>query len=134
MTKRATPTLAPVKKVLIESPFKGKNISDRASNRQFARDVCKWAVHNGYNPYASHLFFTQFLNDDLPGDRKFGINLGLMWGEYCDEVWFCYQYPQQFYDSQGMQKAHKYWTEKGKLIKFMLFDSVGNFIREDSEI
>lgn len=82
--------------VSIESPYKG----DMDKNREFARNVCRYAVNAGYNPYAMHIFFTQFLEDGSPEERATGIECGLAWGALADEVWFCLRQGESL--SEGM--------------------------------
>lgn len=72
--------------VLVESPFAGRGDDigwsgmDADMNKQYALDLCAYLVRRGDAPYASHLFFTQFLDDKLPDQRKLGIEAGLAWG------------------------------------------------------
>lgn len=65
--------------------------------------------------------------------RKRGIKFGLEWGELCDEIWFCYQHSDWALRSKEMVAALAHWREKGKVIRFFLFDNHSNLIREDSE-
>ncbi len=41
----------------------------------------------GYAPFAPHLLYTSFLDDDDLQQRALGIQLGLQFMEACDEVW-----------------------------------------------
>lgn len=58
---------------------------------QNVENAKKYCVHviNEENaiPIAPHLLFTQFLDDEVPADRKLGLDLGLALLEYCDEIW-----------------------------------------------
>ena len=74
-----------MKRVLIESPFAGE--VDR--NQMYAR----FCLHDSVTrfkeaPYASHLLFTQefILDDDVPEERKLGIDAGLVWGEVAEKT------------------------------------------------
>ena len=49
--------------------------------------MCRMAVDAGYIPFAPHLLFTQFLDDNDPAQRKLGIAMGLQFMSLCDEVW-----------------------------------------------
>ena len=66
-----------MKPVIIESPFKG----DRERNLSYARDLLRFCLERGEAPFASHLLYTQCLDDDLPKQRALGIQAGLVWGE-----------------------------------------------------
>lgn len=62
-------------KVAIESPFAG----DVERNKRYAHFCARDCLRRGENPYASHLFFTQFLDDVDPKQREVGIQAGLEW-------------------------------------------------------
>lgn len=70
-------------KVYICSPFSG----DIKNNIRKARYYCHFAVKQGYIPYASHLFFPQFLSDDNPKERELGIFMGMIFLDGCKECW-----------------------------------------------
>lgn len=74
--------------VILESPFrppKGLPESERLAlierNRNYARDCLLHSLRLGEAPFASHLLFTQVLNDELPLEREHGIAAGLAIGE-----------------------------------------------------
>lgn len=74
--------------VLVESPFAGRHVvvasrfavRDAEENLRYAHALCRHLALDGLAPYASHLFFTQFLDDTIPSERKIGIDAGLEWG------------------------------------------------------
>lgn len=41
----------------------------------------------GHLPFAPHLFFPQFLSEDIKRERDDRIKLGLKILEMCDEIW-----------------------------------------------
>jgi hypothetical protein len=69
-----------VRLIAIESPCAG----DFVRNRRYAL----WAVYDAYKrgdaAYASHLFYTQVLDDTVPDERAFGIAAGLAWAARAD--------------------------------------------------
>jgi len=78
---------------IVESPFKTAEIVlangetatiEEAKNIEYAKACCLWALDQCYSPYASHLFFTQFLDDSIPEQRKLGIQAGITWGSAAD--------------------------------------------------
>lgn len=71
-----------MRRVIVESPYKGIV----SLNVEYAREACRDCLRRGEAPYASHLFFTQFLNDDIPEDRDLGIQAGLEWGAAAQAV------------------------------------------------
>lgn len=76
--------------VIIESPYRG----DVEPNLDYARRCCRDSFNRGEQPFASHLFYPQFLNDDLLKEREAGIGFGYAlwnWADkitfYCDRGW-----------------------------------------------
>lgn len=67
---------------IIESPFKGQGdnpeaiIEDRKKKMDYARECCRDSYTRGEHPFASHLFYPQFMNDNDPTERQAGINFG----------------------------------------------------------
>jgi hypothetical protein len=66
--------------VILESPYAGDVAENLAYARRAALDCCL----RGESPQASHLLFTQFLDDGIPGQRELGISLGLAWNRVAD--------------------------------------------------
>ena len=81
------------KKVFICSPFavKAKEEDKKAveffKNIRLAQVASWYAVIEGAIPYTPHLYFTQFLDDEVKESRELGQLLGQMWLEECDELW-----------------------------------------------
>lgn len=61
-------------KVVIESPYKGDQ-----RNVVYARECLKDSLMRGEAPFASHLLYTQVLDDKDPEHRKTGIKAGHEW-------------------------------------------------------
>lgn len=78
-----------MRRVLIESPFKGKGSDTKARkideliNTRYARVATHDSLMRGEAPFTMHLLYTQegILNDDYPDERDLGIAAGLAWGE-----------------------------------------------------
>ena len=64
-------------RVILESPYAG----DIEKNIEYARKCVRDSLLRGEAPIASHLLYTQegILNDDIPEERKHGIDAGLAW-------------------------------------------------------
>lgn len=62
-----------MKFAIIESPFAG----DVEQNVQYAKECMIDSINRGEAPFASHLMYTQFLDDDNERQRTIGINAGL---------------------------------------------------------
>lgn len=66
--------------VCIESPYAG----DVGANVAYARRAMKDALDHGEAPFASHLLYTQVLDDDIPSERDYGMAAGFAFGDRCD--------------------------------------------------
>lgn len=70
--------------VIVESPYAG-NV---AENEEYARRACLDCIERGEVPFASHLFYAQFLDDSDSQARKLGIELGYELWEFADKIVF----------------------------------------------
>lgn len=69
--------------VVIESPLSG----DFVRNRKYAIAAMRDSLLNhGEAPYASHLLYTQMLDDESPEERTLGMNAGFEWGSHANKV------------------------------------------------
>lgn len=67
-----------MKLVVIESPLSG----DFERNVRYAKlCILDALVNYGEAPYASHLLYTQCLDDEIPEQRKLGMEAGFFWAE-----------------------------------------------------
>jgi len=62
---------------------------NREENIKAAEDICRFIMKKGYTPFAPHLLYTRFTDDDRPDQRKAGIRCGLEMLSRCDEMWVC---------------------------------------------
>lgn len=69
--------------VFICSPFAG----DVDCNISKAQGYSRFAISKGYIPFAPHLLFPQFLNDDDKSQRELGLFCGMVFMSKCREVW-----------------------------------------------
>ena len=71
-----------MKYVFICSPYRpvGEDPeTELRKNIDQAKRACRLAVSRGLIPLAPHLYFTQFLDDNDPQERKFGQQAGKEW-------------------------------------------------------
>jgi hypothetical protein len=92
--------------VLLESPFAGKTPEDLARNRQYALDAMRHSLYLGEAPFASHLLYTQMLDDDVPLERSMGIEAGLAIGLRADLT--------AVYHDLGISRGMEYGIEAAK--------------------
>ena len=95
----------PMIRVILESPYAG----DVERNLAYARMAVKDSLLRGEAPIASHLLYTQegILDDNVPYERKLGINAGLAWKDVADKHVFYIDYGY----SKGMEYAKQYATQ-----------------------
>jgi hypothetical protein len=67
-------------RVIIESPYSG----DIERNTLYARRALADSLSRGEAPSASHLLYTQVLNDSKPKERLKGMNAGFAWMEVAE--------------------------------------------------
>lgn len=87
----------------IISPYGGET----ERNIEYAKQVTKVAINQGYAPITPHLYITQVLDDNNAGERALGLTVGL---ELLDKVDIAFV-GLKYGVSQGMKaeikKAHK---------------------------
>lgn len=96
--------------VYICSPYSG----DTEKNAEKARKYSRFAVKNNCLPITPHIYFTQFMNDDLPEERNMALSMNQILLRKCKELWI-------FGDtiSKGMKAEISY--AKRKYIKILWF-------------
>jgi len=102
----------PIKKVVLESPFKG-NIG---FNIDYAKKCVLDSLNRGESPIASHLLYTQkdILDDSVPAERELGINAGIAWLDVADIHAFYVDLGM----SDGMKKALEGYRNPNCKIEF----------------
>ena len=80
-------------KVYICSPFRpvGETVEAQAKSikkhKILARYACRYAVANGYSPLCPHLYYPEFLDDNVEDEREIGMLLGMVGLSECEELW-----------------------------------------------
>lgn len=75
-----------MKLVIIESPFAAETKERAARHIAYARAALRDSLMRGEAPFASHLLYTQVLDDKDELERFVGIEAGLAWGPQADVV------------------------------------------------
>lgn len=99
--------------VIIESPL-GGNPDTMSRNRRYARACLLDCLNRGEAPYASHLLYTQVLDDNIPAHRTLGIEAGLAWGAKADST-VVYK---DLGISKGMQQGIERASREGRTIEY----------------
>lgn len=83
-----TQTLASLKRklVVIESPYAANSIEESRRNADYLRKAMRHSIFHGEAPFASHMIYTQVLDDKIAGERATGIEMGFAWGENADLI------------------------------------------------
>jgi hypothetical protein len=76
-----SPTFRPI--VFICSPY----ADDPVNNERRAIRYCRFAVRRGFIPIAPHIYFTRFLDEQIPADRQLGLFMGQVMLTKCVELW-----------------------------------------------
>jgi hypothetical protein len=71
-----------MKLTIIESPYAG----DIAKNIEYLVRCLKHSLTLDEAPFASHLFYTQFLDDSVPAERDLGMRCGFAWAKVAERV------------------------------------------------
>ena len=94
-----------MKRVVVESPYAG----DVEANKQYAKECMLDCLRRGEAPLASHLLYTQILDDSDPEQRELGIQAGFTWNRMAELV--CFYVDKGV--SHGMDKGMTFVKEKG---------------------
>ena len=70
------------KRTLVETPYRG----DQQKNELYCRLACRHSISEMEAPYASHIFYTQMLDDGRATERDYGIKCGLYWGTQAEQT------------------------------------------------
>ena len=78
---RKSATFRPI--VYICSPYSGNTKKNIESARKYSR----FAVDSHYLPITPHIYFTQFMNDNIPEERGTAFFMNLVLMSKCTELW-----------------------------------------------
>lgn len=98
--------------VILESPFAPFEFSGvkrtELENIEYARACVRHSLSLGEAPIASHLLYTQegILDDNIPSERKWGIDAGLAWKKVADK--------SVVYTNFGITKGMQYGIDAAK--------------------
>ncbi len=99
--------------VYICSPFSGKV----KRNKRKARKYCRFALEQHTIPFAPHLLFPQFMDDDNPEERQTAMFMNMVMLGKCEQLWvFGENYSngmkEEIRKAKERKKKIRYFTEK----------------------
>ena len=98
------------RRVIVESPWRG----DVARNRRYAIAAIKDCLRRYEAPFASHVLYTEALDDSVPLQRELGMECGEFWGSVAHMV-------AVYIDlgiSEGMQRGIDLARRRNQTIEF----------------
>lgn len=97
-----------MRKVLVETPFAAGTAEECAANVAYLR-ACLRECTLKYDeaPFASHDFYTHFLDDQNPEERKLGMDAGLLWGMHAEKT--------VVYVDRGITAGMRYGIARAKM-------------------
>lgn len=90
----------------IESPFSAPTRGGIVRNVYYTMLAVRDSLERGEVPYASHLFYTQMLDDNTPHERQLGIDAGLIIGRLAELT--------AVYVDLGVSRGMEYGIESAK--------------------
>ena len=87
-----------MKRVFICSPYRKNEFHGVYYNHHIAILACRYAISQGYAPYAPHLYLPMCLNDRDEDQRWTALDIGREFIFVCEELWQIGDYV-----SEGMQ-------------------------------
>lgn len=93
--------------VIIESPYKGNGYWQLWRNKRYLKRCIHDSLSRGEIPFASHGFYTRYLNDVIPEERELGIHCGLSIMERADYVVVYADYGHSNGMRLGLEAARK---------------------------
>ena len=97
-----------MKRVIIESPFAGRTIDILIRNTLYLEKCILDSLSRGEAPFASHGFYTNWLDDTKEEERKLGMEAGFAWGECAELIAVYYDYGVSKGMAQGIIKANSF--------------------------
>ncbi len=95
-------------------------------NLSRAKIAARYAVLNGYDPEATTIYFTQFLDDSMAEERELGMKIGQSRLELCNEIWDIRDADEK--PSSGMASDLKFAGENNIAVKGFDFDMIKTWV------
>lgn len=96
-------------------------------NLERAKVAARYAILNGYDPEATTIYFTQFLNDSVTLERELGMKIGQSRLAKCDEIWDIRDIDEKH--SSGMTSDLKFASDNNIIVKEFDFEAIKTWIK-----
>lgn len=105
-------------RVFVVSPYRG----DVEKNRRYAFLCVRDCIQRGESPFAGHLFYTLFLDDNVASDRAAGMSAGQDWLLKSDVVaaYMDLGASSGMIEDMAFAKKHKIRVEERNLSRIIL--------------
>lgn len=107
-----------MKPAIIESPFAGHTPEETEENRKYALRAMRHALEHGYAPVASHLLYTQVLDDTVGSERALGMKAGFAVNQALGKEAVCLVYTDRGI-SKGMVEGIEEASANGQRVLFI---------------
>jgi hypothetical protein len=97
-----------VKRIYVASPLSAPTVAGIQKNVRRVWSLCRAVIKEGHAPFASHGFYTAFLDDTDPYERAAGTAAGLSWMLEANELWVF----TKAGISPGMQHEIREWNRR----------------------
>ncbi|MBI2446855.1 MAG: hypothetical protein HYV51_03520 [Parcubacteria group bacterium] len=111
-----------------KSSDQSKATAEYMQNLKRARIAARYAVLNGYDPEATTIYFTQFLDDSLAKERELGMKIGQVRLINCDRLWAVLDLDEDETPSSGMSSDMESAIENGIPIEYKDFSKIKTWI------
>ncbi|MDO8574741.1 MAG: hypothetical protein Q7R61_00445 [bacterium] len=105
-----------------------KAVVELLENLERAKIAARYAVLNGYDPEATTIYFTQFLNDSLAKERELGMKIGQERLINCDRLWAVLDLDESETPSSGMASDMSIAINNGIPIKYKNFSEIRSWV------
>lgn len=113
--------------VFISSAYRGPSVFVEQDNAQIAQALCLLAMRDGFTPFASHLLYTQFLDDQNAEHRDMGIKAG---HDIFDRCTMVYVYEPHIAHSHGVMADLKLAQQQEKPIRMVSAETLAPLLKE----
>lgn len=115
--------------IYIAFPLRAETEEEVSNNLEFAKKACRYCALTGKVPFAPHLYFTQFLRDEVCVERLLGMKLGQCILPDCEELWVCGDTI-----SEGMKSEITVANREGLPVKYISAEEIEAFLHSNSEV